>query len=102
MNLFNACPICGSDDLEGGPIDIEGNFAIQEMGCILCEATWMDFYRAEHREDIVRGEALTWRGILVNFAADLSERYETGVDVDSLVELYLDRLQVVEKRGDQA
>jgi len=101
MILFNACPICGSDDLEGGPISIEGNYAIQEMDCVICEATWMDHYVANHREDIERGEPLSLRGILINFAADLGERYETGMDarnVDSLVELYLDRLNAVAER----
>ena len=42
---FGVCPKCGSDEIEGGFIGIEGCLAVQEnMGCLSCAAHWHDVY----------------------------------------------------------
>ena len=38
------CPRCGEDDIGGGPVDICGNAAHQEMSCNHCNAEWTDTY----------------------------------------------------------
>jgi hypothetical protein len=40
-----ACPACGSDQIGGGPVTIEGAAAFQEVSCLECDATWEDVYR---------------------------------------------------------
>lgn len=44
LNGYAHCPICGSDQIEGGPVDIQGAYAVQEVGCIECGAQWDDLY----------------------------------------------------------
>jgi transcription elongation factor Elf1 len=39
------CPACGSDAVEGGAIDIDGEGAAQECGCPDCGAAWVDCYK---------------------------------------------------------
>jgi len=38
------CPECGSDQIEGGPIDIIGTEAMQPMNCPSCGWHWSDTY----------------------------------------------------------
>lgn len=38
------CPVCGGDEIEGGPVQIESCAAWQEMGCINCGSSWHDVY----------------------------------------------------------
>lgn len=38
------CPFCGDHDIEGGPVDVESNFAWQDIKCNACEKTWQDIY----------------------------------------------------------
>lgn len=38
------CISCGSDNIEGGSIDIEGTQATQEIRCLVCDASWYDVY----------------------------------------------------------
>ena len=38
------CPFCKSEDIEGGPVDIEGPVARQVVGCNACEGAWCDTY----------------------------------------------------------
>lgn len=40
----NLCPSCGSDEIEGGSVSIEGKKAIQECSCLNCESQWKDTY----------------------------------------------------------
>lgn len=47
------CPFCNSENIEGGPVDIDMNFATQQMGCA-CGKTWRDIYRLID----IEGEAL--------------------------------------------
>lgn len=39
------CPACGSDQIEGGSFDVDGNTMRQEMVCMDCDAGWEDVYR---------------------------------------------------------
>lgn len=48
------CPRCGSEELEGGAIEIVGRAAGQECSCLKCGAQWSEVYEfREHGE--VRG-----------------------------------------------
>lgn len=38
------CPNCGSHDISGGPVDIDGPSASQEVTCDECDAAWNDLY----------------------------------------------------------
>lgn len=40
----NCCPNCGSTQLTGGPISVDGIQAIQEVFCNNCGASWADVY----------------------------------------------------------
>ncbi len=39
------CPYCGSENIEGQSIDIDGDTAEQEVGCNDCNKSWYDKYR---------------------------------------------------------
>ena len=39
------CPICGCDDIEGGPWDSSPGEAWQEITCRECESMWVDLYK---------------------------------------------------------
>ena len=39
------CPCCGSDQLDGGSVEIDGAFARQEVRCLDCRQDWTDEYR---------------------------------------------------------
>jgi formate dehydrogenase maturation protein FdhE len=38
------CPLCGSDDISAGSVDIEGGSAVQEVTCSECDTVWNDRY----------------------------------------------------------
>jgi DNA-directed RNA polymerase subunit RPC12/RpoP len=38
------CPKCGSRAISGNEISIEGDTAVQELGCYDCSAEWEDTY----------------------------------------------------------
>ena len=39
------CPVCHSEEIEGGPIEIDAGQAWQPMSCNACPATWNDVYK---------------------------------------------------------
>ncbi|MDK9702476.1 MAG: hypothetical protein OEL20_05000 [Sulfuritalea sp.] len=39
------CPSCGSDQIEGNSVNIDGPTADQRVSCLDCDADWTDFYR---------------------------------------------------------
>jgi hypothetical protein len=41
----NACPFCGSSDLEGEAVDIEDGKAYQSVMCHCCKKAWRDEYK---------------------------------------------------------
>lgn len=40
----NRCPACGSRDIEGGFVEIDGTHACQHCRCAECGAGWTDVY----------------------------------------------------------
>lgn len=47
----NRCPHCDSGDLNGGPVEIDGNIAWQEVTCIDCDEAWIDLYKLFNVQD---------------------------------------------------
>lgn len=39
------CPFCGDHSIEGGSVEIEQTYAVQEVVCHACGAAWDDVYR---------------------------------------------------------
>jgi hypothetical protein len=39
------CPRCGSGDINGGFIEVDGAGASQEVSCNDCNAKWIDLYK---------------------------------------------------------
>lgn len=50
------CPRCRSDQIEGGPIEVDKGWADQEMWCNDCEASWIDKYTLTSVVDRGTGE----------------------------------------------
>lgn len=46
------CPCCGSENIEGGSIDIQGRSAYQEVSCLECDASWNDVYHLAGYNDL--------------------------------------------------
>jgi hypothetical protein len=46
MGQGGSCPKCGNEDLEGGPVDIDGDIAFQRVHCLNaeCDYVWIDTY----------------------------------------------------------
>jgi len=44
MSGGNECPLCGSDDIEGGFVEIDNGGAWQPVSCNQCHAEWSDVY----------------------------------------------------------
>ena len=42
---YTRCPICGSDNISGRSVQIDGNDAWQDVSCFECEAEWEDLYQ---------------------------------------------------------
>jgi transposase-like protein len=38
------CPECGQDQLEGGPFQVDGSRAFQELSCNHCDKAWESEY----------------------------------------------------------
>jgi len=59
------CPACGSEDITGGSVEIEGGHAHQEVDCVDCDATWRDVYTLsgiqQDDEEPARGTAEWFR-----------------------------------------
>ena len=50
------CPACGSIELEGRSINIEGGSARQGMCCLDCGAFWEDVYKLEGYDLLNKGD----------------------------------------------
>lgn len=48
---WGACPQCGKSEIQGGSIDIEGEFAYQTVQCLNCNLSWSETYQAHARSD---------------------------------------------------
>ncbi|KWU23444.1 glyoxalase superfamily protein [Burkholderia cenocepacia] len=51
----NCCPVCGSSDIQGESVSIEGRQAVQECSCSDCDAEWEDRYELASYNLISRG-----------------------------------------------
>ena len=52
---WETCPECGSIQIEGGNVQIDGKEAWQPVSCLHCRTTWTEVYEASARLDIERG-----------------------------------------------
>ena len=48
------CPFCGSDQIQGAEINMEGLECWQEISCTDCGREWYDIYELKRYEEIVR------------------------------------------------
>ena len=39
------CPVCGSGDMSGERMQVDGPTASQDVNCLTCGCTWTDIYR---------------------------------------------------------
>lgn len=51
------CPHCGSRDIVGGGIEVDGATAFQAVQCQACESDWVDQYTLSGFSDLVIYEA---------------------------------------------
>lgn len=49
LHDLNRCPVCGSRDITGSAIDIEGDMVFQDLRCHRCGAEWYEAYSIHHR-----------------------------------------------------
>ncbi len=47
------CPFCGSEQIEGSHVEVDGGRAVQPIGCLICDKEWSDIYTLD---DVVAGE----------------------------------------------
>lgn len=40
----DSCPVCGSDETEGGFVETGGGEAVQKVYCLACRSSWVDGY----------------------------------------------------------
>ena len=76
------CPVCGSIQIEGGHVEIEGIEAYQEVSCLHCQATWREVYAALQRDNIQPFETM----FEVSFRFFTEATYIRGTDVAKAVE----------------
>ena len=83
LKMATGCPACGEKgNAEGGPVEIEGESAYQQLSCTECLAEWSDAYDLD-------------RVIVPNdddcetFSKPLSEPYESAPDLlAALIDVY--------------
>ncbi len=44
LKASSNCLLCGSDEIEGGFVEIDGNSATQKVSCFNCGGSWVDVY----------------------------------------------------------
>lgn len=55
QNNEHHCPCCASEDIAGGNVTVEDGFAVQDMACNRCEATWRETYQRINLHRIADG-----------------------------------------------
>jgi transcription elongation factor Elf1 len=40
----HVCPFCGSPDIEGQSVEVDGSYANQRVSCVACGRRWYDNY----------------------------------------------------------
>ena len=55
------CPMCGGSEVEGGPINVEGGNAFQDISCMYesCGADWTDEYKLVRYDNLTDREGNT-------------------------------------------
>ncbi len=43
---WGQCPLCQSVQIEGGPVEVDGDMTEQTVSCLACHATWQEQYVA--------------------------------------------------------
>jgi hypothetical protein len=46
------CPFCGSDEIEGGHMEVDGTTTWQEVTCLKCDESWQDIYQLSDVEPV--------------------------------------------------
>lgn len=46
---WDQCPVNKDHSIQGGPVDIEGRFAWQQVECMDCGLAYTEVYEASHR-----------------------------------------------------
>jgi hypothetical protein len=49
------CPFCGSDEIEGSSVEVDGGSAWQEVACNNCDSQWQDVYLLREINDLQDG-----------------------------------------------
>ena len=52
----STCPCCGSDEITGGCVEIDGSSASQAVSCHSCGANWNDIYKLTGYDDLDTSE----------------------------------------------
>ena len=50
-----SCPFCGSGEIEGGFVEVNGGSAHQKIRCLLCGEEWHDIYKLIDIERVDNG-----------------------------------------------
>jgi DNA-directed RNA polymerase subunit RPC12/RpoP len=45
------CPYCGSNDIEGGDLEIDDYAVVQQVRCLDCREGWEEIYKPAYRHD---------------------------------------------------
>lgn len=48
LSKSHCCLNCGSENIEGGHVDVDAGGATQDISCIDCNATWTDLYKLDY------------------------------------------------------
>jgi transcription elongation factor Elf1 len=64
------CPICGSDNISGGPWECDGDTNWQTVTCYKCQYEWLEVYKYWRMED-VNAQAIDENGEVLGNIEDL-------------------------------
>ncbi|MEX3983754.1 formate dehydrogenase accessory protein FdhE [Paraburkholderia sp. EG287A] len=76
----NCCPSCGSHDISGGSITVDGRSAYQGVTCADCDAEWNDTYTLTGYDDLEGGIDKDNVDAVVADVKDRGERHGFNVD----------------------
>lgn len=49
------CPVCGSDEIKGGSVEIDAGRGTQEVDCDICQSSWVDTYELDGFTELTYG-----------------------------------------------
>lgn len=82
----NCCPSCGSGDISGSSITVDGREAYQQVTCSDCNAEWNDMYTLTGHSDLEGGINLENISTVVDDVKRRAEKY--GFSVDSVAQAH--------------